>query len=447
MNIAVVGTGYVGLVTGACLADAGHSVVCIDKDRLKIENLKKGILPIYEPGLEDVVARTFASGALTYATSIKEGIANAEVIYLCVGTPPKANGAADLSFVFSASEEIGENLDHYAVIVSKSTVPVGTSGRVKKIIAEECSVEFDVASNPEFLREGTAVSDFQNPDRIVFGTESEKACKLLLKTYSTFSCEKVATNIESSEMTKYASNAFLATKLSFINEIAQVCEAVGADIEEVAYGMGLDSRIGPKFLNAGLGYGGSCFPKDVRALHQTAGANGYPFQLLRSVIEVNNNVRWLFYKKIQQVLGGLDGKRIAVWGLSFKPNTDDIRDSIAVELISRMQEDGADVIAFDPVAGENVKKDYPHIMQAVSALEAAKNADAVVVVTEWSEFAEINLDELAVSMHSPVIFDGRNIFDPTKAKEAGFTYYSIGRAPVSIGGAVEMRSEVSHISL
>ncbi len=447
MNIAVVGTGYVGLVSGACLADVGHKVVCIDKDKQKIENLKRGVLPIYEPGLEEVVARTAKSGALSYATSIKGGIENAEVIYLCVGTPPKANGSADLSYVFSAAKEIGESLDHYAVVVSKSTVPVGTSQRIKKIIGESYKGEFDVASNPEFLREGTAVADFQEPDRIVFGTESEKASLLLQEAYSSFECEKVATNIESSEMTKYASNAFLATKLSFINEIAQVCEAVGADIKEVAYGMGLDSRIGPKFLGAGLGYGGSCFPKDVRALHQTAGANGYPFQLLRSVIEVNNNVRWLFYKKIFQALGGLSGKRIAVWGLSFKPNTDDIRDSIAVELIERMQEDGADVVAYDPVAGQNISKDFPNIVQASSALDAAKDADAIVLVTEWKEFANVNLKELASLMHSPMLFDGRNVFDPSAAKEAGFSYFSIGRAPVSFTNIEELIPLVDNMAV
>ena len=435
MNIAVVGTGYVGLVTGACLADRGHCVICIDSNEKIIEGLIRGTVPIHEPGLEDVVLRTTASDGLTFCISIREGISDAEVIFLCVGTPPKNDGSADLSHVFGAAEEIGRVLDHDAVVVSKSTVPVGTSHRIKSIIAKTYKGAFDVASNPEFLREGNAVSDFFRPDRLVIGTDGKRAQETMALLYEVFDCEKVFTDIESAEMIKYASNAFLATKISFINEMAQVCEAVGADVEDVARGMGLDSRIGPKFLRAGLGYGGSCFPKDVRALYQTAGLNGYQFQLLRSVIEVNNTIRWTFYQKIKSVLGGFQGKRIAVWGMAFKPDTDDIRESIALEYIERMQDEGAQVVAYDPVAGARVAKARPKIMLAHSALEAAKDADAVVLVTEWDEFERVDLKALSKMMHTPVLFDGRNVFDVESMRAAGFVYHSIGRVPVASSSA------------
>ena len=430
MKIAIIGTGYVGLVTGACLANAGHCVVCIDSNKEKINELQVGRLPIHEHGLEGVVSRAVANRTLTFSYSTAGGIGQAEVIFLCVGTPPKKNGEADLSFVFGAAKDIGEALDHYAVIVSKSTVPVGTSRRVQSCIAEAYDGEFDVVSNPEFLREGNAIADFMHPDRIVIGTDTYRARETLTRVYASFDCEKVFTNIESAEMIKYASNAFLATKISFINEMAHVCEAVGADIEDVAHGMGLDARIGPKFLRAGLGYGGSCFPKDVRALQQTAGHNGYVFQLLRSVIEVNNTARWMFYQKMKSALGGFAGRKIAVWGLAFKPDTDDIRESIALEYIERMHEEGAEVVAYDPVAQKNARKEAPSIVMADSAIEAAENADAVVLVTEWDEFKACDLAALAATMHAPVFFDGRNVFEPEKMRAAGFTYYSVGRAPL-----------------
>ncbi len=427
MNIGVIGTGYVGLVTGACLADKGNKVVCIDIDKQKIENLKNGILPIYEPGLDEVVSRAVKQGDLMFSSDIQDAARESEVIFLAVGTPPKQNGSADLSYVLQAAEDIAKALSKYAVIVTKSTVPVGTSKRIKKRIASHYSGEFDVASNPEFLREGAAVKDFLNPDRIVVGTESDRARTLIQSLYHNFLCPKVFTSIESSEMTKYASNAFLATKISFINEIANVCENVGADIEDVAKGMGLDPRIGKYFLRAGLGYGGSCFPKDVRALHQTAGLHGYPFQLLRSVIEVNNYQRWIFFQKIKRALGPLSGKNIAVWGLSFKPETDDTRESIAIELIERFLEEGAIIKAYDPQAMPHVRQHHPEITLTDSALSATEGADALILVTEWAEFINADFEQVSSNMTGKYIFDGRNVLNKRALDRFDFIYQGIGR--------------------
>ncbi len=427
MKVAVIGTGYVGLVTGACLADRGHAVTCVDIDEGKIERLQRGELPIFEPGLEEIVTRNQREGRLTCTTSYAQAIDGVDVVFLAVGTPPKANGAADLQYVYRAAEQIGQHLKGYAVVVGKSTVPVGTNRRVKKIIGDHFDGALDIASNPEFLREGSAVEDFMKPDRIVVGVESDRAREVMEKLYECFACPKVFVDVESAEMVKYASNAFLATKISFVNEIANVCENVGANIDHVAHGMGLDHRIGPHFLRAGLGYGGSCFPKDVRALHQTAGTNGYVFQLLRSVIDVNHNQRWHFFQRMRQALNGFKGKRVGVWGLSFKPNTDDIRESVALDLIEQLLEEGAQVRAYDPQAMEHVRRDHPHITCTDSAQAAAQDVDALLIVTEWNHFKDVDLSDVRRAMRGNMIFDGRNMFDPAKMKELDFDYYCIGK--------------------
>ena len=428
MNIVIIGTGYVGLVTGACLADLGNKVTCVDIDKEKIKVLSEGKIPFYEPGLVDLVKKNFEKGNLDFTTSLTEKIKIAEVVFLAVGTPPKENGEADLKYVYKAAEEIGKNLDHYVVVVNKSTVPVGTGKKVKEMISQHYNGDFDVVSNPEFLREGSAIKDFTEPDRIVIGVESEKAKKTMDDLYKDFNCPKLFTNIESSEMIKYASNAFLATKISFINEIANVCENIGADVEAVAEGMGLDKRIGKSFLKAGLGYGGSCFPKDVRALHQIAGIYGYPFQLLSSVIEVNNSQRWHFFQKIKKVLGGLENKTIGIWGLAFKPNTDDIRESIALEIINRLIEEGAKVKVYDPQAMEIAKEKIENIEFCDSYLDASKDVDALLIITEWDEFKNADLKKVKKLMKNPVIFDGRNVYNPKEMNELGFEYFCIGRS-------------------
>ena len=427
MRVAVIGTGYVGLVTGACLSDRGHSVTCVDIDEEKMVRLQQGELPIYEPGLQEIVTHSMREGRLTCTTSYAQAMDGVDVVFLAVGTPPKENGAADLQYIFQATEQIAQHLTGYAVIVGKSTVPVGTNRRIKQVIAQHYDGDFDIASNPEFLREGSAVEDFMKPDRIVVGLETDRARTLMEELYAGFACPKLFMDVESAEMVKYASNAFLATKISFINEIANVCDNVGASVDKVAEGMGLDRRIGPHFLRAGLGYGGSCFPNDVRALHQTAGTNGYVFQLLRSVIDVNNNQRWHFFERIQQRLGELSGKTIGVWGLAFKPNTDDIRESVALDLIDRFLEEGAMVQAYDPQAMKHLKKFVPDIVYTNSPLEAAQGADALLMVTEWNEFITTDMNAVRSVMKQPVFFDGRNAFDPHMMKSTGWEYYSIGR--------------------
>ncbi len=428
MRIGVIGTGYVGLVTGACLADRGHSVICVDIDEEKIAKLNQGIIPIFEPGLEPIVMRNHAGGRLRFTTSLRDAAREAEVLFFAVGTPPKVNGSADLQYVYQAAEDVGRHLNHYAVVVSKSTVPVGTARRVKQLIARHYSGEFDVASNPEFLREGHAVEDFMKPSRIVVGVESDRARAALEELYRSFTSPKVFTSIESAELIKYASNAFLATKISFMNEIANICEATGADVHDVEAGMGHDARIGSLFLKAGLGYGGSCLPKDVRALSQIAGMHGSPFTLLQAVMEINHNRRWQFFRKVHKALGTLEGKNVCVWGLSFKPNTDDIRESVALDLIDRFLEEGAIVRAYDPVASENAVRALPGLTCASSALDAARGADAVILVTEWDEFAALEAHALKEVMRGDLIFDGRNALDPKRMREAGLCYHGVGRS-------------------
>jgi UDPglucose 6-dehydrogenase len=428
MNILIVGTGYVGLVSGACFSNLGHNVICVDNNQEKIQTLNNGQIPFFEPGLNELVVKSKEAGRLQFKTTIVEDLNKVDIVFIAVGTPPKDNGQADLKYILQVAKEIGDNLQQYVVVTTKSTVPVGTSKKIQQIISKKYSGEFDVASCPEFLKEGSAIDDFSNPDRIVYGTESERAADLLESLHEKLDCPQVSTTIETSEMIKYASNAFLATKISFINEIANVCEYTGANVEQVAKGMGLDSRIGEKFLKAGLGYGGSCFPKDVRALHHIAGQNGYPFQLLKSVIEVNNYQRWAFYKKIKKELGGFEGKTIGVWGLSFKANTDDIRESISIDLIEKMLEDGAIIKAYDAEGMKNTQEKLgDQIQYCFSPAFAAEEVDALLIMTEWDEFRNFDLTKLNGKIKSNTIFDGRNLFDPEEVRSLGFKYISVGR--------------------
>jgi UDPglucose 6-dehydrogenase len=429
MKIAVVGTGYVGLVTGACLADAGHVVYGVDIDKEKVDKLKQGIIPIFEPGLESVVKNNISAKRLCFTTSLKEVLPKVDVVFIAVGTPSAEDGKADLQYVFAVAEEIGKNLKKYTVIVDKSTVPVGTGKEVGKIIKKYYKGEFDIVSCPEFLREGSAVHDFFEPDRIVLGTKTEKAADIMQDVFKNIKGQKILTTVESAELIKYASNAFLATKISFINEIAHICEKAGGDIEEVAYGVGLDKRIGPKFLKAGIGWGGSCFPKDVKALSQIAGSHGYDFKLLKSVIEVNLHQRRHFVLKIQKYFkNNLKGKNLCVLGLAFKNNTDDIRESAAVDIINLLLDEGAKIKAFDYEATANVKKVLGNKIQyAKNPEEAIKNSDAVLIVTEWAQFKELDWLNLKKDLKNAVIFDGRNLLNGNKMRELGYKYYCIGK--------------------
>ncbi len=425
MKISIIGTGYVGLVTGACLASTGHSVVCLDVDEKKIESLKNGIIPIFEPGLEDLVKSGVESKLLSFTTD-KASITDSKVVFLCVGTPAKEDGSADLSYVFQAVGDIAPFLSEGAVVVSKSTVPVGTGEEISKKLNTESGKLIFIASNPEFLREGSAVADFLNPDRIVIGASDEHAFEVLREVYSGFGCNKLETSIKSAEMIKYASNAFLATKISFINEIANICEQTGADVIDVAHGMGLDPRIGKAFLQAGLGYGGSCFPKDVRALSQIAGANGYDFKLLKAVIDVNNDQKWRFYDKVVGVLGGVRGKKIAVLGLAFKAGTDDIRESIGIDYAKKFVEDGARVVVQDAHALENACKVLQGVEFVESIEESVKASDAVIITTDAQEYKIADWIALGDLMNSRIIFDGRNVLSSLVLAELGFIYIRIG---------------------
>lgn len=427
-NITIIGTGYVGLVTGTCLAEMGNKVFCIDIDKTRIENLKKGVVPFYEPGLKELIENNIKNQRLFFDTDIALTVPQSEIIFITVGTPAQENGEADLSYVEKAAEDIGKNLKKYAVVVIKSTVPPKTCRRIKEVIKKYSDELFDIVSNPEFLREGSAVLDFMKPDRIVIGRESEKAENMMKELYQPLKSPIVATNLESSEMIKYASNAFLATKISFINEIANVCERIGADVEEIAKGMGLDPRIGKEFLKAGIGYGGSCFPKDVQALHQSAGINGYNFCLLKSVIEVNSNQRKLVIKKTEKLLGGLKNKIIGVWGLAFKADTDDIRESAAVEIIELLLGKGAKVRAYDPIASENAKRELSEeIIFCDDPYEAAQGSDALLIATEWEEFKKVDFEKIKEMLKKPNIIDGKNIYNPEEMKKMGFNYIGIGR--------------------
>ncbi len=416
------------MVTGACLAELGNKVSCIDVDQSRIDGLNNGIIPFFEPGLGKIAKSNLKKRRLFFNTDLSVTMAQSEIVFITVGTPPKENGEADLSFIEKASEDIGKIFKNYKVIVVKSTVPPGTCRKIKDIIKKYSQADFDIVSNPEFLREGSAVLDFLKPDRIVVGVESKKAKDIMKSIYKTLKAPILFTSIESSEMIKYSSNAFLATKISFINEIANVCEIVGADVEEVAKGMGLDPRIGSGFLKAGIGYGGSCFPKDVHALHQSAGINGYNFRLLKSVIEVNNNQRKLIIKKAEKMLGGLKNKTIAVWGLAFKANTDDIRESAAVEIIEILLGKGARVRAYDPIASQNaIKTLSEEIIFCKSSYEAAEGSDLLLIVTDWDEFKKPDFGKIKKMLKQPNIIDGKNIFDLGIMKKKGFNYISVGR--------------------
>jgi UDPglucose 6-dehydrogenase len=433
MNICVVGTGYVGLVTGAVFADLGNDVVCVDNDRAKIDCLRAGQMPIYEPGLEEMVTRNVGDGRLAFGTDLAAAVRQSDVIFIAVGTPSKDSGETDLSQVEAVAAEIGRAMDRYKVVVNKSTVPVGTGELVREVIARQQPrpVEFDVVSNPEFLREGSAIEDTLRPDRIVIGAQTQQVAMTLVELYAPLERPMIITDLPSAEVIKYASNAFLAAKISFINAIANICEAAGADVSHVMKGMGLDPRIGVQFLQAGLGYGGSCFPKDVDSLIHTAARLGYDFKLLRSVVEINRERAAHLVEMMRKALGPLDDKTVAVLGLAFKPNTDDMREAKSLEVIRLLHRAGAAIRAYDPVANGNARRLLPDtVVFGESAYEAARGADAIALVTEWNEFRFLNLERLRGLMRRPVIFDGRNLYEPERMRRLGFEYYSIGRKPV-----------------
>ena len=431
MNIAIVGTGYVGLVSGACFAEMGIDVTCIDIDRSKIDRLAGGEIPIYEPGLEEMVKRNVEAGRLHFTTSLPETLPKVEVVFSAVGTPPDEDGSADLQYVLDVAREFGRHIGRYTLLVTKSTVPVGTAAKVREAISEELArrgadVPFDVASNPEFLKEGAAIKDFMSPDRVVVGTESEQARKVMERLYRPFmvvSDRMIFTDIPSAEMIKYAANSMLATRISFMNDIANLCELVGADVNMVRKGIGSDTRIGKKFLYAGCGYGGSCFPKDVKALIKSAEQAGYDMRVLRAVEEVNAAQKEVLFKKLLRHFGGsLKGKRVALWGLAFKPETDDMREAPALVLIDRLKSGGADVRVFDPVAMDECRRRLGDAVEYASDMyDAAVDADALLLVTEWKQFRMPSLPVLKRTMRRPLIIDGRNIYDPEYMKEAGFT--------------------------
>lgn len=429
MNIGIIGTGYVGLVTGACFADLGNNVICADNDNEKIKSLKKGNVTIYEPGLEEIVMRNNKNGRLKFTDSIKETVTKSDIIFICVGTPPKENGEADLIYIERVSRDIARNINGYKLIVEKSTVPVQTGERVKDVISsyKKNKIKFDVASNPEFLREGTAIKDFMNPDRVVIGIESKRAKNLLIELYRPLRAPFVVTDIKGAEIIKHASNSFLATKISFINAISNICEVVGTDVVEVAKGIGLDKRINTDFFNAGIGYGGSCFPKDVNAFIHIADKLGYDFGLLREVEKINEMQKDLFVKKIKHMLWNLPGKKIGILGLSFKPDTDDIRSAPALDIIVALQAEGCDIKAYDPKAVNKAKKILKGVKFCKNAYEVARGSDCLVIATEWNEFKELDFKRIKRLLHRPIIIDGRNIYDPKKMKKMGFRYTAIGR--------------------
>ncbi len=440
MKISVVGTGYVGLVSGTCFAETGINVVCVDIDQRKIDMLNNGKIPIYEPGLEDIYKRNVEKGRLSFSTSLKDSLVDADAVFIAVGTPPDEDGSADLKYVLGVAREVGRNMDHYMVVVTKSTVPVGTSKKVKAAIQEELekrgsNVPFDVASNPEFLKEGSAVEDFLKPDRIVVGIESKEAEKVMQRLYKPFLLNGhpiLFMDIASSEMTKYAANAMLATKISFMNDIANLCELVGADVSMVRKGIGSDPRIGNKFIYPGTGYGGSCFPKDVQALVRTADEYGHSLDILKAVEAVNYRQKSVLVGKILKHFGGdIKGRKFAMWGLAFKPKTDDMREAPALVIIDHLLQKGASVVAYDPVAMEEARRIVgDRIGYAKDEYDACVDADALILVTEWPEFRMPNFRVLGKLLKSKIIFDGRNIYEPEEMAENEFTYYSIGRKPV-----------------
>jgi UDPglucose 6-dehydrogenase len=435
MHICVVGTGYVGLVTGACLADFGINVTCVDNDEGKISRLLHGEIPIYEPGLDTLVEKNAKAGRLHFSTDLAPAIEKALAIFIAVGTPPKEDGSADLSYVVQVAESIAENLNGYKVVVTKSTVPIGTGQMIEKIIKERDHGEhpFSVVSNPEFLREGSAIADFMRPDRVVIGARDAQAVAIMKDIYSPLYLIEtpfVITNVESSELIKYASNAFLATKITFINEVAELCDRLGADVHHVAKGMGLDKRIGPKFLHPGPGYGGSCFPKDTQALTEIARNAGRPFEIVETVVAVNERIKGRGIERVREAFDNdLHGKVVAVLGLSFKPETDDMRDSATIPLIETLISEGAQVRAFDPEAMENAKLLLPDAVEYCDdSYDAASGADALVIATEWNQFRSLHMNRIRDLLNAPVVVDLRNVYDPKRMREQGFSYFSVGRA-------------------
>ncbi len=429
MKIAIIGAGYVGLVTGACFADLGNKVICADNDRKKIESLKKGLIPIYEPGLEELIKVNTQKKRLGFSAEIKEAVRSSEIIFIAVGTPSLENGEADLTGIESVARNIALNMNSYRLVVEKSTVPVETGHWVKHTIQTyiKKKVEFDVASNPEFLREGQALNDFMHPDRIVIGVESKKARDLLVSLYQPLNAAMVITDIKSAELIKHASNSYLATKISFINAIARICDKVGADVTEVAQGMGLDKRIGPKFLNAGIGYGGSCFPKDLDAFIKISEKLGYNFELLKAVKEINQGQKYFLVKKLKERLWILKDKTIAVLGLSFKPDTDDLRNAPAIDIIRLLESEGAKIKAYDPSAMPKAKDVLPGVKFCRDPYATARGSDCLLVLTEWTEFKELDFVRIKRLLKRPLIIDGRNIYEPKTMAKLGFTYIGIGR--------------------
>lgn len=432
MRIAMIGTGYVGLVSGACLSEFGHEVICIDKDADKVKTLQAGGIPIYEPGLDDVVAVNAKAGRLSFTTDLKSAVAGAEAVFIAVGTPSRrGDGHADLSYVFAAAEEIAEALTGYAVVVTKSTVPVGTSRKVEDIIKKKRpDAQFDMASNPEFLREGSALEDFRRPDRVVVGCDTDRAKEIMREVYRPLYLNETPilfTSRESSELIKYAANAFLATKITFINEMADICEKVNGNVQDVARGIGLDGRIGGKFLHAGPGYGGSCFPKDTLALVQTAQQLGAPSRIVEAVVAVNEARKLAMAKKIEEAFGGVKGKTIAVLGLTFKPNTDDMRDAPSLVIVPALQAAGATIRAYDPEGAKEAKK-HLNVEMCAGTYETLQGADGVVILTEWNEFRALDFDKVKAALKQPLMVDLRNIYRPSQMQEVGFRYISVGRA-------------------
>lgn len=433
MNIVVAGTGYVGLVTGACLSEVGHTVTCVDIDRQKVELMKQGISPIYEPGLDELLERNYKENRLDFTTDYANAYKNADIVFIGVGTPERADGSANLDYVFGVCKQIAENVTKDCLVVVKSTVPIGTNDKVEEFLKENLvhNVKIEVASNPEFLAQGTAVVDTLNASRIVIGVESRKAEEKLRYVYERFNQPIVVTNRRSAEMIKYASNDFLALKISFMNEMANVCEIVGADIEDVAKGMSYDPRIGNKFLNAGLGYGGSCFPKDTKALHWLANDSGYEIKTIKATIEVNENQKYKLFRKAKQEFGSLKGMKVAVLGLTFKPGTDDLREAPSIPNVRRLLDEGAEIVAYDPVGINNFKKLYPtEIDYVTSPEEALEGADIAFIFTEWNEIKSLDLGKYEELMNTAVIYDGRNCYDKHEIEKYNIDYYSVGRKEI-----------------